>query len=92
VEQYTPELITIEEFAKRIGVCRATACDWKHRGVLRPGRHFIQHGRTIRFEWGPDLLKKLHEDCLQAEEQPTVEKKRQVRPKNKGKGSIDWDY
>ena len=93
MEQYTPELITIEEFAKRMGVCRATAFDWKAHGRVKLGRDFIQIGRTIRVLWCPELLKHLQEDCLQAEAQPSVEKKkRPVKLRNKGKASINLDY
>ncbi|MGC2422802.1 MAG: hypothetical protein WA666_00385 [Nitrospirota bacterium] len=93
MEQYTPELITIEEFAKRMSVCRATAFDWKAHGRVKPGRDFIQIGRTVRFLWGPELLKNLQDDCQLAAEQPSVEKKkRPVKLRNKGKASINLDY
>ena len=58
----TTELINLEEFAKRMNVGRTTVFQWIKEGKLLPGRHFIKIGKVIRFEWGPELLKKLHED------------------------------
>ena len=53
------EIIGLEEFAKRMGVARTTVFEWIKKGKLLPGRHFIKIGRVIRFEWGPDLMRKL---------------------------------
>jgi len=94
LEQYKPELITIEEFAKHMGVSRTTAFDWKKHGRVKPGRDFIQIGRTIRFVWGPELLKRLLEDSLQAEEQAIIDKNPLRKPKNNNRvrSSIDFDY
>jgi len=92
---YAPELITIEQFAERFGVSRSTAFNWKKNGRLKPGRHYIQIGRTIKFLWEPDLLNKLHEDCLHKEQSTPVRKKR-PRPRpvsiTGGKPSIDLGY
>ncbi|MGA2227014.1 MAG: DNA-binding protein [Syntrophobacteraceae bacterium] len=89
------EIISLEEFAKRMGVARTTVFEWIKRGKLLPGRHFIKMGRVIRFEWGPDLLKKLYEDSDAAtvtspnvKPQPT----RSSRTGSKQKAAIDLDY
>ena len=89
------EIISLEEFAKRMGVARTTVFEWIKRVKLLPGRHFIKMGRVIRFEWGPDLLKKLYEDSDAAtvtspnvKPQPT----RSSRTGSKQKAAIDLDY
>jgi hypothetical protein len=62
----TIEILTLKEFAGRMKLSRTTVFDWMRKGILKAGRHYIKMGRVIRFEWGQDLLNKLHEDsqCL----------------------------
>ncbi len=97
--QDTTELIKLEEFAKRINVGRTTVFQWIKEGRLLPGRHFIKIGRVVRFEWGPDLLRKLHEDSdrdgiRDGDSNKSVEKKR--RPSSQvhsnRKAVIDLKY
>jgi predicted DNA-binding transcriptional regulator AlpA len=95
MQQEPIEIISLEEFAKRMGVARTTVFEWVKRGKLLPGRHFIKIGRVIRFEWGPDLLKKLYEDS----DAPTVAshnvkppQTRSSRTGSKQKAAIDLDY
>jgi excisionase family DNA binding protein len=95
MERDTVDLINIEEFAKRLQVSRTTVFDWIKKGKLLPGRHFIKVGRVIRFEWGPDLVKKLHEVSDVPSEashdikpQPT----RSSRTSARRKAAIDLNY
>ena len=55
------ELLTVEEYAKRFCVGRTTIFDWKKKGILIPGRHYIQIGRTLRFVWSSEAICELHE-------------------------------
>ena len=64
------ELLTVEEFAKRMKISRTTVFDWIRKGTLKSGRHYIKLGRVVRFEWGPELLQKLHEDSVEGQEKP----------------------
>jgi len=75
-------------------VSRTTVFDWKKHGRVKPGRDFIQIGRTIRFLWGSELLKRLLDDSLPADAQPNVDKKPLKKPKNNNrvKPSINLDY
>jgi len=89
------EIINLEEFAKRMSVARTTVFDWIKKGKLLPGRHFFKIGRVIRFEWGPDLLKKLYEDSdAPAITTHTVKPPptRSSRAESKRKAAIDLDY
>jgi len=89
------EIISLEEFAKRMGVARTTVFEWIKRGKLLPGRHFIKMGRVIRFEWGPDLLKKLYEDSdapSMASHNVQPQPARSSRTGSKPKAAIDLDY
>ena len=64
------ELLTVEEFAERMKISRTTVFDWIRKGTLKSGRHYLKIGRIIRFEWGPELLSKLYEDCVAEQEEP----------------------
>ena len=59
------ELLTVEEFAERMKISRTTVFDWMRKGTLKAGRHYVKIGRIIRFEWGPELLRKLKEDSVE---------------------------
>jgi len=56
------ELLTLDEFANRFGVCRTTIFEWKKKGILKSGRHFISIGKILRFFWDIDALRELHSD------------------------------
>lgn len=95
MEPNTAELITVEDFAKRMKVGRTTVFEWIKNGRLLPGRHFIKIGRIIRFQWGQDLLRKLHEESdPDGDSNKSVEKKR--RPSSQvhsnRKAVIDLKY
>lgn len=59
-----PEIITPEEFAERMKIGETTFWKWLNTGKLRPGRHFIQIDRVIRFPWCKELIWRILEDCL----------------------------
>jgi excisionase family DNA binding protein len=84
------EMLSIEDFANRMGVGRTTIYDWLKSGSLRPGRHCIKIGGTIRFPWGTELLQKLLEDSAgnddKTETQASNESKVKLLPKNPAKG------
>ena len=56
------ELLTVEEYAKRLQVGRTTIFKWKESGKLLPHHHFIQKGRVIRYIWELETIKSLHEN------------------------------
>lgn len=63
MEEQEPLIITLEEFAQRMCVGESTVWKWIRNGNLKPGRHFIQFDRVIRFHWCRELIERLHEDC-----------------------------
>ena len=73
------ELITVEEFAKRMKISRTTVFDWIRKGRLKAGRHYIKVGRVIRFEWGPELLQRLREDSLKEQEEHILPRRPRLR-------------
>lgn len=62
------EILTLEEFAARMKVGETTVWKWIKHGRLKPGRHYIQIDRVIRFNWCSELIERLHEDCVAPEE------------------------
>jgi excisionase family DNA binding protein len=92
------ELLTVEEFAKRMKISRTTVFDWIKKGRLKAGRHYIQIGRVIRFEWGPELVQALYEDSAVLLEEAHSRSATRRRKKNKkrrggnGHSVINLDY
>jgi len=88
------ELLTVEEFAKRLHVGRTTIFKWKESGKLLPQQHFIQKGRTVRFIWELETIRSLHEndtpdsDSKNLESDFTTEKKKDSTRKS----SINFNY
>lgn len=86
------ELITLETFAERMGISRATAFEWVRRQVLVQGRHYIKFGRVVRVCWDADLIQKLLQDCA-VESPPTPRHTRETKDTVTGNRSlINWDY
>jgi hypothetical protein len=56
------EMLGIEEFSTRMHVSTNTTRNWLKRGVLLPGRHYIQNGRIYRFPWSRDFIMQLMQD------------------------------
>jgi hypothetical protein len=56
------DVIDTEEFAKRMKIPVKDAKRAIRNGGLKPGRHFILIGKSVRFVWGEELLSKLQED------------------------------
>ena len=84
--------LTVEQFAARLCVSRATVFGWMQRGVLQAGRHYVKLGRVIRFPWSAETV----EELLHASaEQNTMPQKVRpaARPRRTFKGSpVNWDY
>jgi hypothetical protein len=83
---FPSEVLTIEEFAQKLHVSRATVFVWMKRGVLLEGEHFFKLGRVVRFVWSGDLLEKL----LQGS---GIERPQPVKTVNRQTASpINWEY
>ncbi|HJV64739.1 MAG TPA: hypothetical protein VJ550_03295 [Geomonas sp.] len=62
------DIIGIDELAKRLGV---EECDVKKAIKLQqfvPGQHFFYVGTKPRFQWGPNLIRALHQTCVRQSE------------------------
>lgn len=65
-EQQPPELLTVEQFAQRLQVSRATVFSWIQKQILVQGRHFLKIGRVLRFTWSEDFIAVLLQDSASA--------------------------
>jgi len=88
------ELLTIEEYARRFGVCRTTIFEWKKRGKLKSGRHFIKIGRVLRFFWSIDVIRDLHNVNNKKIETPDADIKaaKKVMMDIKKRSTINFEY
>lgn len=90
------EIIDLATFAERMQVAETTIHKWIRIGRLKPGRHFIQIDRVIRFSWGPELINRLHEDCLESQQvdknDPAQEENNKRHPVRNGQGAINLTY
>lgn len=72
LESPSVEIITLEQFAERMQVGETTVWKWIRSGKLRPGRHYIQIERVIRFHWCRALVERLLEDCQEGGDEETA--------------------
>jgi len=92
IHHQVPELLTVEQFAQRLQVSRATVFSWIQKQILVQGRHFLKFGRVLRFTWSDDLVSTLLHDSAPA--LPVVPL--MVRPvsmiRKKSDSPLNWDY
>ena len=56
------EFLTRKELAQKLKIGLTTLHEWKKKGKLVAGRDYIQIGRTVRYCWGPNFIRNLHEE------------------------------
>lgn len=54
--EHNAGIISIEEFANRLGISRSTAYTWLAEGRLVTGRHVLRIGRVVRILWSDELM------------------------------------
>lgn len=87
-----PELLTVEQFADRLQVSRATVFAWMQKKILIQGRHFLRLGRVLRFPWSEELVSSLLE--LSARTLPLAPPPLSpvVVSRKKRPTAINWEY
>ncbi len=55
------EMISVEQFAVRMGVSRSTVFAWLAKGCLTEGKIFVRVGKTIRFIWSIEAIAAMSE-------------------------------
>jgi predicted DNA-binding transcriptional regulator AlpA len=89
--QQPPELLTVEQFAQRLQVSRATVFTWIQKQILVQGRHFLTIGRVLRFIWSDDLVTCLLLDSVAAAVASPLLSPAVVSGKKTG-SSLNWEY
>ena len=89
-------MLNIEEFARRMQICRATVFEWIRSEILIQGRHYLRIGRVIRFPWSVELVQRLLDDCrlIMEKEQPNLKPEiwQLKRCLKNSRTRINWDY
>lgn len=87
-----PELLTVEQFAQRLQVSRATVFSWMQKQILVQGRHFLKFGRVLRFTWSDDFISTLlHESAAVVVVVPPTLSPIAASRKKTG-SSLNWEY
>jgi hypothetical protein len=86
------ELLTVEQFAQRLQVSRATVFTWIQKQILVQGRHFLKFGRVLRFSWSNDLVSTLLHDSTQAVPVAAAAVRPAIPPRKKTDSPINWEY
>lgn len=89
---FDPELLTVEQFAERLQVSRATVFAWMQKKILVQGRHFLRLGRVLRFPWSKDLVAGLLEASAQTLPLPLPPLSPVIVSRKKRPSAINWEY
>lgn len=75
------EMISVEEYARRMSVSRSTVFDWMAKGYLKEGQVYVRVGKTIRFFWSRESVAALacstvsqERDSLECQDVPSGRK------------------
>jgi len=89
------EILTVEQFAQRLGMSRTTAFDWLKSGILVQGKHYFKIGRILRFVWDETMLLTIG---MNTKNRKDKNQKKSVRPKgirhlhNPSSPPVNLDY
>lgn len=91
------EILTTEEFARRLKIGRSSLFEWLRKGVLVQGRDYFKVGRVLRFVWSDDLIESLLANSVSVSVEggklpSSVPPTRHTKQGNKSTPSINWDY
>lgn len=96
------KLLSVKEFAQRVGIGRTKIFEMKKSEVLVKSRHYFQNGRKLLFPWGPEYLERFLTECCGEKKLPSrdmvaqlTKSSREVVPKGtrrQHKTAIDTAY
>jgi predicted DNA-binding transcriptional regulator AlpA len=89
---HPPELLTVEQFAQRLQVSRATVFAWIQKQILVQGRHFLKIGRVLRFTWSDDFISILLQESAVAVAVAPPPLSPVVVSRKKTGSSLNWEY
>ncbi len=62
------EVLTVDEFAERMKVCRTTIFQWMKDSILIQGEHFFKHKRVLLFLWCKEIIISFIKRCSPEED------------------------
>jgi len=84
------EVITPQEFIRRLGIAMSTLHLWKSKGWLMERRHFLKIGKKVLYYWSNELLLELHDNSTCLNHRGRL-KPNTLHPILSNK-RVDWDY
>ena len=81
-----PEMLTVEQFAQRLQVSRATVFVWLQKNILSQGNHYLRIGRVLRFFWPVELGSLNQVPGNASRTLPSTPRQK------KSSGPLNWDY
>lgn len=87
-----PALLTVQQFAQRLGVSRATVFNWMKRGILVQGLHYFRLDRVVRFPWSESALALLLQTTAAKPTPPPRPRPSNRTPRSQQQPSINWEY
>lgn len=97
-KEKTEEMLTIEEFSKRMGISRTTTFTWIKNKKLIQGKHYIKINRVLRINW-KRAVEQLLEDNIDETPPPLPEPKQHkpvtpklIKKQQNNQSAINWDY
>ena len=87
----SPELLTVDQFAKRLQLSRASVFAWVNRGILIQGKHFFKYGKVVRFVYSANTLELLLSACV-IEESPSSAKNLSRAARQTKPSPVNWEY
>jgi len=85
------DILTVDEFALRLQLSRATVFNWMQKGILERGKHYLKQGRVLRFLWNDGLVKDIAGAA--SVNAPVVSVKAPMLTMQATKASpINWEY
>lgn len=76
-------MVSLSDFARKMGVCANTVRRWMKEGVITEGVHYLRVGHVIRFPWGYENIQQLMKSL--APDLPPPRPKLQSRMGNRGR-------
>ena len=89
-EGHDCEIITPEEFMRRLHIKRTTFYNWKRSGKLVREKHYIQAGAVIRIFWSMQLLRDLDDPPPDPDPPPARKRPSNRKPRNGCKINLNY--
>jgi len=84
-------ILTLDEFAARMHLSRATVFVWMNKGILAKGKHYLKQGRVLRFLWSDEIVKDIAGGTSSDAPAPSIKAPLHTLQATKA-SPINWEY